>query len=132
MFRLSIHKQYIIMSSDFDPIETIDLGDSNGNTPKPLPNSTAVLVLGILSILGCFCYGIVGLILGIVALVLHKKDKELYLSNPTVYENSFKNSRAGYICAIIGLILGALYFLFFVGIFAMGAFDAYNTPYRGF
>ncbi|HHG85468.1 MAG TPA: DUF4190 domain-containing protein, partial [Bacteroidetes bacterium] len=29
-----------------------------------MPDATAVLVLGILSILGAFCYGIVGLILG--------------------------------------------------------------------
>ena len=34
---------------------------------QKLPNATAVLVLGIASILTCCCYGIIGLILGIVA-----------------------------------------------------------------
>ncbi|MBS1563194.1 MAG: hypothetical protein JST39_02345, partial [Bacteroidetes bacterium] len=32
------------------------------NPQMPLPNATPVLVLGIISIVGCFCYGIVGLI----------------------------------------------------------------------
>ena len=34
---------------------------------QQLPNSTAVLVLGIISIVGCFCYGILGLILGLIS-----------------------------------------------------------------
>ena len=81
---------------------------------KVLPNATAVLVLGILSLVTCFIYGIIGLILGIIALVLHKKDKAIYQTNPAAYERSFKNSNAGKICAIIGVSLSALYFLFFV------------------
>ena len=36
----------------------------------PVPNSAAVLVLGILSIVLCFCYGLIGMTLGIIALVL--------------------------------------------------------------
>ena len=31
---------------------------------KDLPNATAVLVLGILSLVFCWCYGFVGLVLG--------------------------------------------------------------------
>jgi uncharacterized protein YqhQ len=87
---------------------------SNEGGQGDLPNSTAVLVLGILSIVGCFCYGIVGLVLGIIALVLHKKDKALYDSDPTKYGASFKNSKAGNICAIVGLILSIIYVLFFI------------------
>ena len=33
---------------------------------RNLPNGTAVLVLGILSIITCCCYGFIGLILGIM------------------------------------------------------------------
>lgn len=40
---------------------------------KDLPNSTAVLVLGILSLVFCWCYGIVGLILGIIAVALSER-----------------------------------------------------------
>ena len=48
---------------------------------ESVPNSTAVLVLGICSIPACFCWGILGLALGIVALVLAKKSKVAYENN---------------------------------------------------
>lgn len=83
---------------------------SNGN----LPNSTAVLVLGIISIVGCLFYAIPGIVCGIIAMVLHKKDKQIYLTNPPMYEASFKNSKAGYVCAIIGLTLSILFIVFLV------------------
>ncbi|WP_205943171.1 CCC motif membrane protein [Pedobacter cryotolerans] len=77
---------------------------------QPLPNATIVLILGILSILTCCCYGVIGLILAIVALVLSKKDRALYALNMGSYtEGSFKNLNAGRVCAIIGLILNIIY-----------------------
>jgi len=77
-----------------------------------LPNSTAVLVLGIISIVSCWCYGIIGLILGIIALILAAKDRRRYLLEPDVYtESSYKNLMAGRITAIIGLCLSGLFFL---------------------
>lgn len=109
------------MSDNLESIDTFDAQSSAG--VKSLPNSTAVLVLGIISIVGCVCYGVVGIVTGIIALVLHKKDKELYDSNPSAYEASFKNSNAGKICAIIGLILSSLYIvgliIYFVFIFSV-------------
>ncbi len=82
---------------------------------QQLPNSTAVLVLGIISIVGCFCYGIIGLILGIIALVMSGKAKKLYEENPGLYtEGSFKNMKAGRVCAIVGLCLSACYLIFFI------------------
>ena len=38
--------------------------------PRSLPNATATLVLGIVSIVSCWCIGIVGLTCGIIALYL--------------------------------------------------------------
>lgn len=88
-------------------------GQSSGQ--QQLPNSTAVLVLGIISIVGCFCYGVVGVVLGIIAIVLAGKAKKLYDQNPTMYsEASFKNMKAGRICAIVGLCLSAAYLVFFI------------------
>jgi len=90
-------------------------GNTNPSFQQPvvqpqLPNATAVLVLGIISIVGCFCYGIVGLVCGIIALVLANKAGMLYKQNPGVYsEASFKNMKAGRVCAIIGLSLSAIY-----------------------
>lgn len=98
-----------------DDLESIDSFESqNGGGVKNLPNATGVLVLGILSIVTCWLYGVIGIILGVIALVMHKKDKELYKSNPSAYAASFKNSNAGKICAIIGLSLSALWFIYFV------------------
>ena len=91
-----------------DSLDNFDSFNKKNNTVKELPNATPVLVLGILSIFGCFCYGLPGIIMGIIALVLHSSDKRLYESNPSVYENSYKNSKAGFICAIVGLSLAAL------------------------
>ena len=90
---------------------------------QALPNATSVLVLGILSIVTCCCYGVVGLILGIIALVLSKKDKALYNLNPSAYtDGSFKNLNAGRICAIIGLVLNILYLLFYIALIVIFGF----------
>lgn len=86
---------------------------------KNLPNSTAVLVMGILSIVTCWCWGVIGLALGIVSIVLASKDRRLYVDNPSVYsESSYKNLNAGKICAIIGTALSGIYFLFVMIYFA--------------
>ena len=90
---------------------------------QALPNATIVLILGILSIVTCCCYGVIGLILGIVALVLSKKDRTLYAANIAYYtESSFKNLNAGRVCAIIGLVLNILYLLISIAVIAMFGF----------
>jgi len=82
---------------------------------QQIPNSTAVLVLGIISIVGCFCYGIIGIILGIIALVLSGKANKMYNDNPGIYtEASFKNLKAGKVCAIIGTCLSAACLVFLI------------------
>jgi len=73
------------------------------------------LVLGIISIVGCFCYGVIGLILGIIAIVLSSKAITLYKINIGTYtEQSYNNMKAGRICAIIGLSLSAAYLIFII------------------
>jgi hypothetical protein len=79
------------------------------DTKQKLPNSTAVLVLGILSIVfGCF---FIGAVLGIIGLVLGGKSKKLYKANPEQYEG-YGSLNAGYIMSIIGTILGGLYTIY--------------------
>ena len=91
---------------------------SNRGNAQPLlqlPNSTAVLVLGILSIVSCWCFGLVGLIMGIIALVMAGKAKKDYIDNFGRYsEASYKNMNAGKICAIIGTCLSGLYLAFYI------------------
>jgi len=94
--------------------------NTSGNQPQNLPNATATLVLGILSILVCF-------ICGIIALVISNKDIDMYRANPGLYTaTSYNNIKAGRICAIIGLALAAvgivIYIIFIV--FAVSAVSA--------
>lgn len=73
------------------------LSNSNANNAQ-LPNATATLVLGILSIVVCF-------ICGIIALVISNKDIAMYKANPDLYSAaSYNNIKAGRICALIGII----------------------------
>ena len=93
--------------------QSLDTG--NFNNKRDLPNAVAILVLGIVSIVTCWCYGIIGIITAVIALVLSKKDLELYNENPDAFtQSSYKNLNAGKITAIIGLSLSALYVIFIV------------------
>ena len=78
---------------------------------EALPNSTAVLVLGILSLVICF-YGL-GAIMAIIALALGKNSNSLYLNNKDKYSaGSYNNFKAGKVCAIIGLSIGGIWLVF--------------------
>lgn len=85
---------------------------------QDLPNSTATLVLGIISIASFWCYGIIGIVTGIIALSISGTSKRLYKENPGKYsESSYKNLNAGRISAIIGLVLsgfGILLIIFYL------------------
>ena len=77
---------------------------------RNLPNGTAVLVLGIMSIVTCCCYGFVGLILGIIAVVLANKDLKIYQESPELYLN-YKNLSIGKVLGIIGIVLSSLFLI---------------------
>ncbi|MDI1256609.1 MAG: CCC motif membrane protein [Flavobacterium sp.] len=80
---------------------------------RELPNATAVLVLGIISIPTSFCYGIIGIVLGIITLVLSNRDLKRYREEPELY-TGLQNLNAGRICGIIGLSIGSLFFIIFL------------------
>ena len=101
---------------------------SPSNQQSNLPNATAALVLGIISLLGAFCYGIVGVICGIIGLVLANKDRKLYQAAPELYSSSsYSTLNAGRVCSLIGLILGSIvvvimiFYIIFFGAFFMEA-----------
>ena len=96
---------------------------NNGNfMVSKLPNATTVLVMGIISILGCCCYGIIGIVCGIIGLVLAKKDTALYQQNPTAY-NNYSNLNTGRILCIIGLVISSIAFISNIVLIAMYGFD---------
>lgn len=74
---------------------------------QQIPNGTLVLVMGILSIIGCCCYGLPGLIFGIVAIILAGKATKVYMEAPETY-SGYGNVKAGKIMGIIGVILSVL------------------------
>jgi len=92
--------------------------ESVQNTTLPyqiqLPNSTGILVMGILSIV-CFCCvaaGLIGITLGILALVLGNKAQKEYTLNPEKYTiKSYKNAKSGRVCGIIGLSIGGVWLI---------------------
>ena len=96
---------------------------------QPLPNASAVLALGIVSIVGCCCYGVPGMICAIIALVLYGKDAQLFMANPELYTpGSYSNLRTGRICAIIGLIPSILWFLFVLFVIITAGFGVLTHP----
>ena len=100
----------------------------NGMGQQNLPNATVALILGILSIPACCCYGL-GLVFGIVAWVLAGKDIKQYNLNPGAYSlSSLKNTKAGKVCGIIGVILSALYIVALVAMIIAFGWAALRDP----
>ena len=104
--------------------------DIPGYGQTPVPNAVGALVLGIISIPTCICYGVIGLICGIIAIVLGSRAIMTYNQDPNRYTRaSFNNANAGRICGIIGTVLSALFFVYVIvvliiyGTLASSAFE---------
>ena len=83
---------------------------------QSLPNSTATLVMGILSIVfSCF---FVGLILGIIGLSISGKGRKMYRENTSGFDG-YGALNAGYIMSLIGTILGGLYIVYYIVLVAI-------------
>ncbi len=99
------------------------------NPQFPLPNAGAILTLGIISIVGCCCYGIVGLVCGIIALVMAKTAEQTYSANPIGYtESSYSNVKTGKTCAWIGIILSILYIIINIVVLIIYGAAALSDP----
>lgn len=110
-------------------MEPQDQLSPNYGGQQNLPNATAALVLGIISIVATFCYGI-GIICGIIGLVLANKDRKLYQAAPELYNpSSFSTSNAGRVCSIIGTILSGIFILIIIIAFI---FIGSIASYQGF
>jgi len=85
---------------------------------RNLPNATAVLVLGILSIISCCFYGI-GVIFAIIALVLANSDMKLYRQDPESYLN-YSNLNIGRVLSVIGLLMSMVMLAFCIFLLSLG------------
>ncbi len=84
---------------------------------QKLPNSTLILVFGIVSIVTCCCYGVIGLIFGIIALVLANGAMKKYKAEPELY-TGYSSVNTGRILAIIGVVLNVIYLGYIIYIFS--------------
>lgn len=92
-----------------------------------VPNATASLVLGILSILTCLCYGIIGLPLGIIAVVLGSSGLRKFKADPDAYKSP-GNATAGRILGFIGILLNLIYLSFIVWVIYKIGWDSFQDP----
>ena len=86
---------------DFRPNQSYEY-DPNGIKEQPKGENLALasMICGILSIVLCCCFGIFSVILGVVAIVLYKKSKDMDggIASTT--------AMAGLVCGGIGCIVG--------------------------
>ncbi len=94
---------------------------------QKLPNATLILVMGILSIVGCCCYGLPGLICGIIAIVLAAKATKIYKSAPETY-SGYGNVKAGKIMGIIGVVLSILFVIYLFWIISYFGWETLQDP----
>ena len=94
---------------------------------QTLPNATLVLVLGILSIIGCCCYGLPGIIFAIIALIVANKSSQLYKESPDSYLG-YQNLKAGKIMAIIGIILSMLFIIYIIWVISYLGWEILQDP----
>src|SRR5690606_25105581 len=115
---------------NFNNPQRFDHGNHGNFMTEKLPYATTVLVLGITSNTMACCYGI-GLILSIIALVMGKKEENLYKQNPRQYIG-IQNIKTGKILAIIGIILAVLQIIGMIYIFAVLGWDEYQRMLNDF
>ena len=90
---------------------------------QKLPNATSSLIFGIVSIVtACCCFGLPGIIFGIIGLNQSKQAIALNNEDPALYDG-VGNANTGKITSIIGIVLGALAILqILFSIFISGTF----------
>lgn len=77
------------------------------------PNGLQIagLVLGIISIVACCCYGVAGIVFGIAGLVCSIMGNK---------ENKHGVGTAGLICSIIGIVIFVIFIVFYIILFFIG------------
>lgn len=96
--------------------------NNTGNSNKiktSVPNSTGIMVLGILSLVFnfCCCIPFLSTILSIITILMAGSAEREYRNNPGMYsESSYSNIKTGKICAVIGIVLSLIVIvLYFMG-----------------
>ena len=89
---------------------------------QKLPNSTLILVFGILGIIGTCCYGIPGLIFAVIALVLAQRSLKLYKEDPDMYQD-VSQVKTGKILSIIAIVLSIIVIILIIAVISYFGWD---------
>lgn len=99
---------------------------------EKLPHAQSALILGISSIVtACCCWGIVGLIVGIIGLYESNKAISIYNANPNDFDG-INNAQTGRTTSIIGIIIGALSILWMIYMYSSGNYELIFEQYDEF
>jgi len=95
---------------------------------QKLPNEQAVMILGILSFIGCCCTnGILGLILSGIGIYLAKQSEKTYEQNPEQYSLGSLNTWK--IVNIVSFAISAVFVIYLIYLLATGKYDQMMEQY---
>ena len=90
---------------------------------EKLPHSQSALILGISSIItACCCWGIIGIILGVIGLSNANKAIKIHEENPDSFDG-INNAQTGKTTAIIGIVIGVLLMIWHIYTFSTGDYE---------
>lgn len=97
---------------------------------EKLPHSQAALILGISSIItACCCYGVVGIILGVIGIMQANKAVAVHNQDPDLY-TGINNANTGKTTSIIGVVLGVFVVIVYLYILNSGQYDIIMEQYQ--
>ena len=90
---------------------------------EKLPYSQSALILGISSIVtACCCWGVIGIILGVIGLNNANKAIRIHEEDPNSFDG-VNNAQTGRTTAIIGIIIGVLSMIWHIYILSTGEYQ---------
>ena len=90
---------------------------------EKLPYSQSALILGISSIVtACCCWGVIGIILGIIGLNNANKAIRIHEEDPNVFDG-INNAQTGRTTAIIGIVVGVVSMIWHIYILSTGDYQ---------
>jgi len=97
---------------------------------EKLPHSQAALILGISSIItACCCYGVVGIILGVIGIMQANKAVAVHNQDPDLY-TGINNANTGKTTSIIGIVLGVITVTVYFYIMNSGQYEILMEQYQ--
>ena len=97
---------------------------------EKLPHSQAALILGISSIItACCCYGLVGIILGVIGIMQANKAVAVHNQDPDLY-TGINNANTGKTTSIIGVVLGVITVTVYLYILNSGQYEILMEQYQ--